>query len=71
MSAAPERLFFVADIARKLGWSTKRTREWMIQSGIANVLPNRHRCKYYTTRSQLLAILPAVYGEIFSTSDDD
>jgi len=52
--------FSMAEIAQVLGWSTKRTRQWLQREGAVV----RHGRDYFTTRSLLRQAFPQTWSEV-------
>ena len=54
------KIIFVSDLARKIGWSTQRTRRWLKTLGVLE----RMGRKYVTTRTELSLKARAIYQVI-------
>ncbi len=53
------KVVFVADIAKRIGWSTERTRRWLKSLG---ALEKRGR-KFVTTKTKLRSVFPEMCDE--------
>jgi hypothetical protein len=55
-----KRLLSAADVARLLGWTTERTRNWIIREGCGT----RRMGRWYTTPNMLREAFPELYTEL-------
>lgn len=60
MTPQPPKLLFTDDIARHLGWTTRRARRWLISTGTGAKRGGR----YCTTPAKLAAHFPEIYDVV-------
>lgn len=52
----PPKILTVADIAELIGWSTRRTRDWLVRRGVLEKLGPGNKRHHLIPRDKLLAL---------------